>query len=156
MAGLTDLDLTGNVIAADGAQTLAAAPSLSNLTRLGLRGCFITDAGAQAMAASPHLSRLAIINLGMNDVSAEGAQALAASPYLTDAAKRKALESVGFSYLVRTIAQGPNGEPSGRPANSRRPRKATPDSPGRCPEVRPQDGLIPAPGNSESRSKPKP
>jgi Ran GTPase-activating protein (RanGAP) involved in mRNA processing and transport len=76
MPNLRHLDLMGWPLGNEGAQALAANPSLGNLTRLNLESCEIGDPGAKALFASPHLQKLVELHLGYNAIKT-GADALA-------------------------------------------------------------------------------
>ncbi len=77
LVNLTTLNLWDNNIGADGAEALAG---LVNLTTLDLRGNDIGDEGARALKG---LVKLTDLNLSYNSIGAEGAQALAGLVNLT-------------------------------------------------------------------------
>ena len=73
---LRHLNLGGWPLGDEGAQALAANPTLTNLTRLTVHGCGIGDPGARALFASPHLQNLVELQMGNNPIKT-GADALA-------------------------------------------------------------------------------
>jgi Ran GTPase-activating protein (RanGAP) involved in mRNA processing and transport len=80
LAGLQTLELLGNHVIADGADSLASVP-FRRLTELNVQANYIRDEGLARLAASGHaLAHLTRLNLRYNNLSATGLAALLGNP----------------------------------------------------------------------------
>jgi hypothetical protein len=82
MPRLASLDLTAAGVDADGAQALAAWPSLDGVATLTLRRSSLGDAGLAALLGSPHLEKLVRLDLAQCGIDAIAAERLAAWSHL--------------------------------------------------------------------------
>jgi uncharacterized protein (TIGR02996 family) len=84
VAGLTELNLSGNSLSNDGVRSLADAEALRNLTTLRLdENWTVGDQGVADLARSPHLGELRVLSLKSCRVGDDALRALAGSPTLT-------------------------------------------------------------------------
>jgi uncharacterized protein (TIGR02996 family) len=79
---LRALYLGDNLIRPEGARLLAQAPAVAGLSTLELAGNRLGPAGVRALLAGPHQPRWSVLNLDSSEVGDEGVRALAVAPAL--------------------------------------------------------------------------
>lgn len=80
LAGLTELDLSDNLLGEEGARDVAEAPALQHLRVLSLYGNDIGDEGLASLSRSGALGSLRVLDVGFNGVGPVGSAALARWP----------------------------------------------------------------------------
>ncbi len=76
VAGVRELDLTGNQLADDGTRAVGESECLPNLRRLVLMHNQIADGGARALAFSPVMAGLDFLDVSSNRITRSGIDAL--------------------------------------------------------------------------------